>query len=45
MDLTKVLAGSAVLGLIAGFWGRIKTVAWKFFNTFVQQVELRLQPR
>jgi hypothetical protein len=40
MDFTKVLAGSAVLGLIAGFWGRIKTLAWKFFNLFVQQVEL-----
>jgi hypothetical protein len=40
MDLTKVLAGSAVLGLIAGFWGRIKTVTWRFLNLFVQQVEL-----
>ncbi len=40
MDFTKLLAGSAVIGLIAGFWGRIKTVAWKFFNLFVQQVEL-----
>jgi hypothetical protein len=40
MDLTKVLAGSAVLGVIAGLWGRIKTLAWRFFNLFVQQVEL-----
>ncbi len=40
MDFTRFLAGGAVLGVIAGFWGRIKTVAWKFFNTFVQQVEL-----
>jgi hypothetical protein len=40
MDFTKLLAGSAVIGLIAGFWGRIKTVTWKFFNLFVQQVEL-----
>jgi hypothetical protein len=40
MDFTRFLAGSAVLGLIAGFWGRIKTVVWKFFNLFVQQVEL-----
>lgn len=40
MDLTKVLAGSAVLGFIAGCWGRIKTITWKFFTLFVQQVEL-----
>jgi hypothetical protein len=40
MDFTKLLAGSAVFGLVAGFWGRIKTVAWKCFNLFVQQVEL-----
>ncbi len=40
MDFTKFLAGSAVFGLIAGFWGRIKTVAWKIVNLFVQQVEL-----
>jgi DNA polymerase III delta prime subunit len=40
MDFTKFLAGSAVLGLIAGFWGRIKTVSWKCFNLLVQQVEL-----
>lgn len=40
MDFTKVLAGSALLGLIAGFWGRIKTALWRFFNLFIQQVEL-----
>ncbi len=40
MDVTKFLAGSAVLGLVAGFWGKIKTVAWKLANLFVQQVEL-----
>jgi hypothetical protein len=40
MDFTRFLAGSAVLGVVAGFWGRIKTITWKFFNLFVQQVEL-----
>jgi hypothetical protein len=40
MDFTKVLAGSAVLGLVAGFWGRIKTALWRLLNLFVQQVEL-----
>jgi hypothetical protein len=40
MDFTRFLAGGAILGLVAGFWGRIKTVVWKFFNLFVQQVEL-----
>jgi hypothetical protein len=40
MDFTKVLAGSAVIGLIAGFWGRIKAILWRIFSLFVQQVEL-----
>jgi hypothetical protein len=40
MDLTKILAGSAIIGLIAGFWGRIKAITWRLFSMFVQQVEL-----
>jgi hypothetical protein len=40
MDFTKFLAGGAIVGLIAGFWGRIQAVLWRIFSTFVQQIEL-----
>jgi hypothetical protein len=34
------VAGGAAIGLIAGFWGKIKAVLWKGANLFVQQVEV-----
>ena len=34
------LAGGAILGLLAGFWDKIKLVCWKVLNTFIQQVEI-----
>jgi hypothetical protein len=40
MDLWNVLAGGAALGLLASFWGKIKAVAWRALNMFVQQVEV-----
>jgi ATPase family associated with various cellular activities (AAA) len=40
MDLWNVLAGGAALGLLASFWGKIKSVAWRAVNMFVQQVEI-----
>src|SRR5262245_60913789 len=39
-QLTNFLAGGAILGLIAGFWDKIKAVLWKAVNLFVQQVEI-----
>src|SRR5262245_24998953 len=34
------VAGGAAIGVVAGFWDKIKTVLWKGVNLFVQQVEI-----
>jgi hypothetical protein len=42
-DMWKYMAGGAligVLGMIAGFWGKVKGVLWRVANLFVQQVEI-----
>ena len=42
-DLWKYAAGGAligVLGMIAGFWSKVKGVLWRVANLFVQQVEI-----
>lgn len=39
----KFLAGGAALGVIAGFWTRIKSVLWRFLSLFIQQVEITSQ--
>ncbi len=42
-DTWKYMAGGAlvgVLGMIAGFWGKVKGVLWRIANLFVQQVEI-----
>ena len=42
-DIWKYAAGGAligVLGMIAGFWGKVKGVLWRVANLFVQQVEI-----
>lgn len=40
MDIWNYLAGGAALGLIAGFWGRIKEVVWKVVSLFIQRIEI-----
>lgn len=40
MDLTKVLAGGAALGLVAGLWGKIKSITWRIASLLVQRVEV-----
>ncbi|MFO0968155.1 MAG: hypothetical protein U0793_21575 [Gemmataceae bacterium] len=40
MDWTKLIAGGALVGLIAGFWGHIKAFLWRFANLFEQRVEI-----
>jgi hypothetical protein len=40
MELWNFVAGGAALGVIAGFWDKIKAVLWKGANLFVQQVEI-----
>ena len=32
MDLWNVLAGGAALGVIAGFWDKIKAVVWRLVS-------------
>jgi hypothetical protein len=39
-EFGKFLAGGAALGVIAGFWGKIKEFLWRVVNLFVQQVEI-----
>ncbi len=40
MDWTKLIAGGALLGFIAGFWSHIKAFLWRFANLFIQRVEI-----
>src|SRR5262245_26985157 len=44
MELWNFAAVGAAIGRIAGFWDKIKTVAWKVANLFVQQVEVPTEP-
>src|SRR5215210_164674 len=42
-DLWKYAAGGAligILGVIAGFWSKVKGILWRVANLFVQQVEI-----
>src|SRR5580658_6051690 len=40
MNPMNLLAGGAVLGLLAGCWDKIKAVSWKVISLFIQQVEI-----
>jgi hypothetical protein len=40
LDIMNYLAGGAALGLVAGFWDKIKAVVWRGVNLFIQQVEI-----
>src|SRR5262245_19851322 len=43
MDMWKFMAGGAligVLGMLAGFWSKVKGFLWRIANLFVQQVEI-----
>jgi hypothetical protein len=40
MDSMKYLAGGAAFGLVAGFWDKIKAVAWRVASLFVQRIEV-----
>jgi hypothetical protein len=40
MDWMKYLAGGAAIGLIAGFWGKIKAVLWRIASLFVVRIEI-----
>jgi hypothetical protein len=36
----NLLAGGAILGLLAGCWDKIKAMSWKIISLFIQQVEI-----
>jgi DNA replication protein DnaC len=40
VDLMNYLAGGAALGLVAGFWEKIKAVLWRAVSLFVKRVEV-----
>jgi hypothetical protein len=44
LDVSNFLLGGAAIGLLAGFWGKIKAVLWRGANLFVQQVEVPSEP-
>jgi hypothetical protein len=40
MDVWNYMAGGAAIGLIAGFWGKIKGFLWKLVSLLIQRVEI-----
>jgi len=44
MEFGNVLAGGALIGLLAGFWDKIKAVLWRVVNLVIQQVEIPSEP-
>ena len=40
MNPLNYLAGGAALGFLAGFWDKLKGAVWKFFNLFVERIEV-----
>jgi hypothetical protein len=40
MDGWNILAGGALVGLLASCWSKIKDVAWRVANLLIQQVEI-----
>jgi hypothetical protein len=40
MNPWNLFAGGAALGLVAGLWDKVKAVAWRLLNLFVQQIEI-----
>jgi hypothetical protein len=44
MEFGNVLAGGALIGLLAGFWDKIKAVLWRIVNLVIQQVEIPSEP-
>ncbi len=40
MELWSLMAGGAALGVVAGFWSKIKGFFWKIISLFIQRVEI-----
>ena len=43
MDLSHLLAGGAILGVVTACWARIKQVCWRGVNLLIQQIEIQEQ--
>lgn len=41
MEAFKLMAGGAIFGVVASFWASIKGFIWRFFNLFLQDVEVQ----
>lgn len=44
MEFGNVLAGGALIGILAGFWDKIKAILWRVVNLVIQQVEIPSEP-
>src|SRR5947209_1347305 len=40
MNPMNLLAGGAIVGVLAGCWNHIKGISWKLISLFIQQVEI-----
>lgn len=40
MNFSSLLAGSAIFGFIAAFWGQTKEILWKCVNLIIQRIEV-----
>lgn len=40
MNTWNLFAGGAALGIVASMWDKIKAVAWRLLNLFIQQIEI-----
>jgi hypothetical protein len=43
MDWMKVMAGGAVLGVIASCWDKVKAILWRIASLLVQRIELNTE--
>src|SRR5262249_44828855 len=44
MDIWNLLAGGALVGLVAACWTRIKEITWRFVSLFIRRIEIDSQP-
>ncbi len=44
MELWNYMAGGAALGLVAGFWAKIKGFLWNLISLFIQRIEIDSEP-
>lgn len=43
MQFLDLLKGSALVGVIVGFWDKIKVFLWKLLSTFIQRIEINTE--